>query len=70
MSSISELFLIRVSSFFAVISVYILFGCEYLVDEHTREHRSYEYEDIGIEEYDTPDRRTWTESADSPSDTE
>ena len=70
MSSISALFLIRVSSSFAVISLYILSGCEELVDEHTCKHRDYEYEDIGIEEYNTPDSRTWTETSDTPSDTE
>ena len=60
----------KVASSFAVISVYILSGCEYLVEVHTRDHRGDEYENIGVEEHDTPDRRSWTESADSPSDTE
>lgn len=60
----------RVSSSFEEISVYILSGCEYLVEVHTRDHRGDEYENIWIEEYDAANRRSWTESADAPSDTE
>lgn len=60
----------RDSSSFEDISVYILSSGEATIYEHAHDHRDDEYDDIGIEEYDTPDRRAWTESAESPSDTE